>query len=133
MTKVSDVNTTDMLGAIRLGCHMMCDVFNADDNNIPYFRAIARPESFLSISMEDHIPGRHLNALLNAQDAAGVEVDEECINKHTSAAFFSFGGPLPLHLGRGGGTAHLHQPPMTFSPHNVREGFHALYPLGLPM
>ena len=125
MAKVSDVNTTDILDAIRMGCRMMCSVFNADDNDVPYFRVVARPEGYLAISMEDHVPGRHLNALLNAQDAAGVEVDEDCIEKHTRAAFFSFGGPVPLPLGRGEGD----QAPISFSPHNVREGFHALYPL----
>ena len=125
MAKVSDVNTTDILDAIRMGCRMMCSVFNADDNDVPYFRVIARPEAFLAISMEDHIPGRHLNALLNAQDAAGVEVDEDCIEKHARSAFFSFGGPQPLPLGR----TEDKRTPTKFSPHNVREGFHALYPL----
>ena len=125
MTKVRDVNTTDILDAIRLGCRMMCNVFNADDNDVPYWRAIARPQAFLAISMEDHISGRHLNALLNAEDAAGVEIDEDCIEKHARAAFLSFSGPLPLSLGRTEDT----KTQTKFGPHNVREGLHALQPL----
>ena len=125
MAKVSDVNTTNIVDAIRLGCRMMCSVFNADDDDVPFFRVIVRPEAFLGISMEDHIPGRHLNALLNAEDAVGVEIDEDCIEKHARAAFLSYDGPVALPLSRvdqqGG--------PTRFGPHNVREGFHALYPL----
>lgn len=125
MPKVSDVNTTDIVDAIRLGCRMMCNVFNAEDDDIPYFRVIARPEAFLGMSMEDHIPGRHLNGLLNAEDAVGIQVDEDCIEKHAKAAFYSYSGSLPLPLGRDEGKGS----PVRFSPHNVREGFHALYPL----
>jgi len=122
VARVSDVNTTDIADAIRLGCRTMCHVFNADDGDIPFFRVIVRPDAFLGISLEDHVPGRHLNALLNAEDAAGVEVDEDCIEKHAHAAFFSYSGPLPLPLGRIDQTGPLRN----FNPHNVREGFHAL-------
>jgi len=31
MTRLQDVNTTDLAAAIRLGCHVMQNVFNADD------------------------------------------------------------------------------------------------------
>ena len=122
MAKVSNVNTTDIRDAIRLGCRNMCNVFNADDNDVPYWRAIARPEAFLAISMEDHIPGHHLNALLNSEDAAGVEIDEESIEKHACAAFMSYSGPVPLPLDRAEHT----KTQTVFSFHNPREGFHAL-------
>ena len=36
MTKLQDVNTTDIAGAIRLGCETMGNVFNADDNDVPF-------------------------------------------------------------------------------------------------
>ena len=101
MGKLSDVNTTDILSAIRLGCRTMCSVFNADDDDIPFFGSRVRPEARLSFSAahaESHVPGRHLNALLNAVAAAAVELDEECIDKHASAAFFSYSGALPLPL-----------------------------------
>ena len=69
MPKLNDVNTTDIPAAIRLGCQTMQNVFNADDNNIPFFGSRVRPEAKLSFSWahsEAHVPGRHLNALLNA-------------------------------------------------------------------
>lgn len=66
---------------------MISNVFNADDNDVPYGLAIACPKVFLAVSMEDHIPGRYLNVLLNTEDR---------IRKHTLAAFLSFRSPLPL-------------------------------------
>ena len=125
---LSDVNTTDIEGTIRLGCRTMCSVFNADDDDIPFFSSQVWPEARLSFSpmhSESHVPGRHLNALLNAEDALGVYVDEGCIERHARAAFLSYSGDLPLPLNRdriGGRLRH-------FSPHNIREGFHALYAL----
>ena len=125
MVRLSDVNTTDIADAVRLGCNTMCHVFNADDNGIPFFSVVARPDAEISMSLEAHIPGRHLNGLLNAMDAVGAEVDEECIEKHTRAAFFSYGGAVPLPLGRSEGS----NEPDLLGPHDIREGFHALYAL----
>ena len=125
---LSDVNTTDIEGAIRLGCRTMCSVFNADDQDIPFFSSRVWPEAKLSFSpmhSESHVPGRHLNALLSAENALGHFVDEGCIERHARAAFLSYSGALPLPLNRervGGRLWH-------FSPHNIREGFHALYAL----
>ena len=125
---LADVNTTDICAAIRLGCRTMCSVFNADDDNIPFFSSQVWPAAKLSFSpmhSESHVPGRHLNALLNAEDALGICVDEGCIENHARAAFLSYSGVLPLPLNRdriGGPLRH-------FSPHNIREGFHALYAL----
>jgi hypothetical protein len=126
--KLQNVNTTDIADAIRLGCRTMCSVFNADDNDVPFFGSSVLPEACLAFSSahsEAHVPGRHLNALLNAEDAVGVALSEECIQKHARAAFFSYSGPvaLPLNRDRIGGPLHH------FLPHNVREGFHALYAL----
>ena len=103
----------------------MQNVFNADDGDIPFFRVAVRPDCYLGMSIEDHIPGRHLNGLLNAEDAAGVEIDEDAIDKHARAAFFSFGGSLALPKLR----VDYRGEPVKFNDHNVREGFHALYPL----
>ncbi|MBV7339816.1 hypothetical protein KFU94_68725 [Chloroflexi bacterium TSY] len=126
--QLNNVNTTDILDAIRLGCRTMCSVFNADDNHIPFFGSRVRPNAELSFSWahsESHVPGRHLNALLNAEAAAGITLDEECIDHHARAAFFSYGGAVPLPLNR----AAVDGPLVNFLPHNVREGFHALYAL----
>ena len=128
MTMLADVNTADIKEAIRLGCRTMCSVFNADDDDVPFFSSQVWPEARLSFSSthtESHVPGRHLNALLSAEDAAGVYVDESCIDRHARAAFLSYSGeyPLPLNRDRVGGRLRH------FSPHDVREGFHALYAL----
>ena len=128
MTRLSNVNTTDILEAIRLGCRTMCSVFNADDNDIPFFGSRVHPQARLSFSpahSEAHVPGRHLNGLLNAEDAAGICLDEEAVDKHARAAFFSYSGPVPLPLNR----AQIGGPVANFLPHNVREGFHALFAL----
>ena len=128
MDLLQDVNTTDVCSAIELGCRTMSSVFNADDNDIPFFGSRVRPQAELRFSAahsEAHVPGRHLNALLNAEDAAGVAVDEAAIEKHAAAAFYSYSGPIAMPLNR----AELGGPLVNFIPHNIREGFHALYPL----
>jgi hypothetical protein len=128
MARLKNVNTTSIVEGIRLGCRTMCSVFNADDQDIPFFSSLVYPEARLAFASgvsEAHVPGRHLNALLNAEDAAGILLDEDCIEKHARAAFFSYSGPvaLPLNRDRIGG------PLYHFIPHNIREGFHALYAL----
>jgi len=128
MSKLEQVNCTDICDAIRLGCRTMQNVFNADDNQVPFFGSTVRPKARLSFSAhhsESHVPGRHLNALLNAEDAIGVEVDEEAVENHRRAAFLSFSGPIALPLNRQA----IDGVPVNFCPHNLREGLHALYAL----
>jgi len=125
MTQLTNVNTTDIAGAIRLARTTMGNVFNADDNDVPFFRTIVRPTvymSFFHAFSESHVPGRHLNALLAAEDVLGEPADAETIAKHRRAAFYSYSGPeaLPLNRTEIGGTL------SRFLPHNLREGFHAL-------
>ena len=103
MGKLNDVNTNDIGAAVGMGCQTMCSIFNADDNDIPFFGSFVRPQAELKFSQahsESHVPGRHLNALLNAEAALGVPLDEECIDKHRQAAFFSYSGAVPLPLNR---------------------------------
>ena len=130
MTRLADVNTRDIRGAIALGCQTMSSVFNADDSDVdcPFFDVVVRPDvkmGFNGLHTEAHVPGRHINAMLNAEDAAGVALDEAAVEKQTRAAFLSFQGALPLPLNR----PEIGAKPTVFLPHNVREGFHALYPL----
>ncbi|MHB9070188.1 MAG: hypothetical protein ACYC54_07445 [Sedimentisphaerales bacterium] len=128
MAKLNNVNTTDIAEAIRFGCNTMCSVFNADDNNVPFFASEVWPHGSFAFSphcSESHVPGRHLNALLNAEDALGIAIDTVAIDHHANAAFLSYSGPLCLPLNRkemGGAFG-------TFCPHHIREGFHALYAL----
>ena len=126
--KLSNVNSTDIKAAIELGCRTMSNVFNADDNDIPFFRSEVLPNprlSFSNIHSESHVPGRHLNALLTAEDTAGVSISEEAVEKHAAAAFFSCSGPVPLPMNRD----RVDGPIENFNDHNVREGLHALYAL----
>lgn len=129
MSKLADVNTTDILDAIGLGCRCMSSVFNADDNNVPYFNSSVWPAAALGFSMhhtEAHVPGRHLNALLNAEDVSGRRIPDTVIEHHRRAAQLSYSGPFPLPMNRRDMSC---ASPNTFCPHNVREGFHALYAL----
>jgi hypothetical protein len=128
MTRLANVNTDDIPDAIALGCQMMCRVFNRDDDDIPFFESQVRPAAWLRfhpLFSEAHVPGRHLNALLTAQATAGVTVPDECLAKQERAAFYAYSGPVPLPLNR----AHIGGPLRNFAPHNLREGFHALYAL----
>lgn len=125
--RLKDVNTTNMTDAIRLGCLTMQRVFNRDDNDSIFMASRARPdpELYMSAIYDGHLPGRHLNALLNAEAATGVSLDEEAIQKHRRAAFYSYSGPVRLPMGRprvGGDLVNL-------AGHDLREGFHALYAL----
>ena len=95
---------------------------------MPFFSSTVRPIAELKFSgahSESHIPGRHLNALLNAENAVGIELDESAVRKHATAAYFSFSGPLPVPLNR----EKVDGPLVYFRTHNLREGIHALYPL----
>ena len=126
MGKLGLVNTTDIADAIRLGCRTMQNVFNADDGHIPFFGSTVRPAaalSFNSCHSESHVPGRHLNALLNAEEAVGAGLDEQAVENHRRAAILSYSGPVALPLNR----QTIGGPPVNFCPHNLREGFHALY------
>ncbi len=125
--KLRNVNTTDIAAAIEAGARTMANVFNADDDDIPFFRSEVWPDphlAFSSVHSEAHVPGRHLNALLTAE-SLGFPIDEAAVEKHARAAFFSYSGPLPLPLNR----ERIDGPLVNFRPHNVREGFHALYAL----
>ena len=126
--KLSHVNTSDINAAVSLGCRTMSSVFNADDNDIPFFGSCVYPNarlSFHKMFSEAHVPGRHLLALLNAEFVLGIPVAPETIARHAAAAYFSFSGPLKLPLSRN----ELASPLATFWDVNLREGLHALYAL----
>ena len=127
--KLSEVNTTDIPGAIALGCETMSHVFNADDHDIPFFGSSIDEQSsglwFNDSHSEAHIPGRHLNALLNAEHVLDLKIGKQVIEKHSDAAFYSYSGKIPMPLNR----KKIGGEPVNFLPHNIREGFHALYAL----
>ena len=123
MTRLSDVNTTNILDAIELASNAMCSMFDPTDGT-PYFRVAVKPDAYLGMPLESHVPGRHLNALLNAEDVAGIKIDEESVSKHETATYLSYSGPLALPLERGNDGEY--DTPTIFVPHHIREGFHAL-------
>lgn len=126
--KLKNVNTTDIEEAIRLACRTMCSVFDEDDNGIPFFVSCVWPEAYMAFSTdhtESHVPGRHLNALLNAEYVLGIKINDDCIKKHADAAFFSYSGSVPYPLNR----QEIKGKPDFLRTHNIREGFHALYAL----
>lgn len=134
MAKLANINTTDIKDAIALGCRTMQNVFNADDDNVPFFGTWITPRkksretrlAFNTAVSESHVPGRHLNALLNAEEAAGIQIDEQAIENHAKALFLAHSGPLKLSCNRG----RIGDGPLkSFSGHNTREAFHGLYAL----
>ncbi|NLZ56475.1 MAG: hypothetical protein GX900_07420 [Clostridiaceae bacterium] len=129
---LKNVNATSIRNAIELGCRTMGNVFNRDDRDIPFMQSLAWPDARFEYSeyhAESHIPGRHLNALLTAEAIVGIHADEEVIQKHAAAAFYSFGGPIPLPLNRISQNGEPVGEPVRFLDHNIREGMHALYAL----
>ena len=124
---VREVNQTSVAAAIERSCSgaLVC-VFNADDpERVPFFGSTVFPVPELLFSehhSESHVPGRHLNALLSAEGILGVKIEEDAVKQHAHAAFFSYSGAvcLPLNRSEVGGELTV------FTPHNVREGFHAL-------
>lgn len=129
MIRLANINTRDIKAAIELGCRTMGSVFNADDPyEVPFFTSEITPNPHMGWSTcvsESHVPGRHLLALLSAEDAAGIEIPDEVIEKQTRALFLSFSGPVALPLNR----IDMHGPVVRFNPHNLREGMHGLYAL----
>ncbi len=126
MTRLSNVNSTDLRDAVQLGCQTMTRAFNRHDVDRPFFSAFVRPAARLVWSnhySDAHVPGRHLNALVAAKTHLALEIDDEAVRKHADALYFSYGGEIPLPLNRASIKA---GEPDVFLAHNLREGFHGL-------
>lgn len=82
--KYVKINDCDLAFAIRQGTKPMQLLFDPKHDRLPFFWNMMCGGDFVgnqhhptySIS---HIPGRWLNALLNAEDVLGIEVDEKAI------------------------------------------------------
>jgi hypothetical protein len=78
----------------------MSRVFDADDEHgVPFLGSQVLPDARLSFSVahsEAHVPVRHLNAMLASEAAAGTELDQDAVQQHARAAFFSYSGPVCL-------------------------------------
>ncbi|MBR5507775.1 MAG: hypothetical protein IKV88_07005 [Clostridia bacterium] len=129
---LKNINSTDILSSIELGCQMMGQAFNADDNDIPFFISRVWPKAYFDYHdghAEAHVPGRHLNALLVSENVAGISFDEKIISTLRNAAFYSLSGPIPLPLNREVKEGRAVGEPKRFLEHNIREGMHAMYAL----
>ena len=120
--RVRNVNTTDMRSAIDMAVRSMARCFNADDEDRPFMYSRLWPDGWFGFSPWHgavQIAGRHLEAMLRAATVTGTEADEKAIEKHTRAAFFSFGGPIALPLNR----REMGGPMAEVDEHACREAF----------
>lgn len=125
--RIANVNTTSIPAAVELACRAMGHVFNPADSGYPYMYTRIWPDGWLGFSPYHgaiQLSGRHLDALLTAEDALGVELDEDVITQHTEGAFFSLStGPLPCNHSAPGG------PLTSVDEHSIREAVHGLHAL----
>lgn len=125
--RVAKVNTTSIPAAVHLACRSMGNVFNPADNGYPYLYTRIWPDGWLGFSPYHgaiQMSGRHLDALLAAEDVLGVPLDDAVIAQHTEAAFFSLrAGPLPCNHDTPGG------PLTSVDEHSIREAVHGLHAL----
>ena len=125
--RVGNVNTTSIPDAVKLACGAMGHVFNPADNGYPYMYTRIWPDGWLGFSPYHgaiQLSGRHLDALLAAEAALGIELDEDVIAQHTEASFFSLSaGPLPCNHSTPGG------PLTSVDEHSIREAVHGLHAL----
>ena len=125
--RVSNVNTTSIPAAVELACRAMGQVFNPADNGYSYMYTRIWPDGWLGFSPYHgavQMSGRHLDALLAAEDALGVDLDEGVLAQHTAATFFSLGaGPLPCNHNEPGGAL------TSVDEHSIREAVHGLHAL----
>ena len=125
--RVANVNTTNIPAAVSLACRAMGQVFNPADNGFPYMYTRIWPDGWLGFSPYHgavQLSGRHLDALLAAEAALGVELDEDVVARHAEAAFFSLtAGPLPCNHSQPGG------PLTSVDEHSIREAVHGLHAL----
>jgi hypothetical protein len=126
--QLSNVNTTDIRSAIELGCRAMGRIFNPADAGLPYMYTRIWPDGWLGFSPYHgaiQMSGRHLDALLTAEAALGLKIDEDAVEQHTRASFASYrdGLPLPCNHSEPGG------PLVAVDEHTIRESFHGLHAL----
>ena len=125
--RVASVNSTSIPAAVSLACQAMGQVFNPADNGFPYMYTRIWPDGWLGFSPYHgaiQLSGRHLDALLAAEDALGIEADEGVVAQHAEASYFSLSaGPLPCNHHTPGG------PLTSVDEHTIREAVHGLHAL----
>ncbi len=125
--RVQNVNTTDIRAAVELACRAMGEIFNPADNHYAYMYTRIWPDGWLGFSPYHgaiQMSGRHLDALLGAEDVFGIEVPERVLARHAAAVWFSLSaGPLPCNHDTPGG------PLSGVDEHSIREAVHGLHAL----
>lgn len=124
------VNTTNLEIAIRKGCNPMQQMLDPAHDNLPYFSNLMsgsdpRNGHHASVSM-GHMPGRLLNALLNAEDAVGVKLNEQIIRDIARWTYTSLDHPMSIARDL---DIETFKPIPSSDLHNLRETMHALYAL----
>lgn len=130
--KYVEINNSNIELTIKEGLRPMQHLFDSKHDNLPFFENMMAGGAFFGNSHHptysvSHIPGRWLNALLNAEDTLGVKIDETAIENLRRWAYISVekaGIGLPACIDTN-----------TFDVigqcdlHNLREVMHAYYAL----
>ncbi len=124
------INDTDLELAIHEGCRPMQLQFDPDHHELPYFSnrmSGDNPMNYHHVSFSlSHVPGRWLDALLNAEDTVGAKVSEEVIDKLRYWAYKSLENPMGLPGCINLGTF---ETVLVSDLHNLREVTHAMVAL----
>ena len=128
--KTVKTNTTDLEAAIREGCNPMHKVLDPDHGYLPYFGNVMSGDDpgnahHVNYSLS-HVPGRWLNALLNAEDAVGVKPDEKVIRILQDWTYKSFAHSMGLSQSMDLNTFQIIR---VSNLHNLRESTLAMYAL----
>jgi hypothetical protein len=128
--RLSNVNTTDLELAIRDGCLPMQLLFDPEHEGLPYFGNLMSGENPLNYHHSNfsisHVPGRWLNALLNAEDVLNISLKQEALANLTKWAKLCNSHPMGLSQSI---DLETFQPIPVSDFHNLRESTHALYAL----
>lgn len=124
------INTTDLELAIKEGCNPMQRLLDPSCDNLPYMvncmSGLDPKNEHHAIYSMAHVPGRWLNALLNAEDAVGIDLDEQVVCDLARWTYRAFDHPMGISQ-----TLDLKslEPIPVSDLHNLRETTHALYSL----
>ena len=102
--------------AIELGCRTMSSVFNADDNDIPFFGSRVRPQAELQRRALGGARARSASQCSAQRRRRGGHRSR--FEKHAAAAFYSYSArhaPQPGRVGRAAGQLHPAQYPRGLS------------------
>lgn len=134
--KFVQINNRNLLMAIKEGVHPMQVLFKPSPiGPLPYCFNLMSPKhgnakftvgNHIYLSAIAHIAGRWLDALLNAENTVGIDVDEEVIQNLQKLAFATLTEGVP---GLPCGYDANYQVNREFDTHSLRESMHSLVAL----